>query len=179
MEQYIRISTINDFLFCPRSLYLHSVYESYDTSMYHDEPQIVGTQLHQAVDTQRYSTAKHILQGLSVASTEYGILGKIDLYDTKKRVLTERKTQVKRIFDGYRMQLYAQYVCMREMGYEVLYMTLYDMTANKRHVLMPPNEQMLRRLKDILRQMRDITPEKIQQHQCRRCDEHIYGGLSW
>lgn len=179
MEQFIRISNINDFLFCPKSLYMSSIFEAFDTSLYKDQPQIVGMQLHAAIDERRYSTAKHILQGLSVASTEYGLLGKIDTYDAKKMMLVERKTRIKMLHEGYKMQLYAQYVCMKEMGYTVLYMCLHSLQDNKRYALLPPRDGELRRLREILGQMRMVTVAKLRAHSCKRCESHIYESLGW
>lgn len=179
MEQFIRISAINDFLFCPRSLYLHSIYEGYDTSLFNDKSQVVGLGLHASIDENRYSTSKHILQGLSIASVEYGLMGKIDLYDAKKLVLVERKTRIKTLHEGYRMQMYAQYVCMVEMGYEILYMYLRSMRDNKRYALLPPGEHERERLRYILGQMRRTTPATVRTHRCARCKSHIYDGLGW
>ena len=34
-EDYISISTLNDFIFCPYSIYLHNVYENTDESLFH------------------------------------------------------------------------------------------------------------------------------------------------
>lgn len=158
---------------------MSSVFEGFDESLYKDKPQIVGTQLHAAIDENRYSTSKHIVQGLSVASVEYGLVGKIDLYDAKKLVLVERKTRIKTLHEGYRMQMYAQYVCMLEMGYEILYMYLRSMQDNKRYALLPPGKRECERLRYILGQMRRTTPATVRTHRCARCESHIYDGLGW
>lgn len=179
MEQYIRITNINDFLFCPRFLYLHSIYEGYDSLLYHDEPQIVGTQIHAAVDERRYSSSKHILQGMAVTSAAYGLVGKIDIYDAKKTALIERKIQVKVMHEGYKLQLYAQYVCMREMGYDVLFLYVQSIKDNKRHAILPPAERDLSRLKEVLTMMRHATPALLRNHRCNRCENHIYESLGW
>ncbi len=34
-EDYISISTLNDFIFCPYSIYLHNVYMESDEGLYH------------------------------------------------------------------------------------------------------------------------------------------------
>ena len=41
-EDYISISTLNDFIFCPYSIYLHNVYENTDESIFHVTPQTQG-----------------------------------------------------------------------------------------------------------------------------------------
>lgn len=35
MDNYISISTLNDFIFCPYSIYLHNVYMEADEGLYH------------------------------------------------------------------------------------------------------------------------------------------------
>jgi CRISPR-associated protein Cas4 len=41
-EDYISISTLNDFIFCPYSIYLHNVYMEADEGLYHATPQTQG-----------------------------------------------------------------------------------------------------------------------------------------
>ena len=38
MEDYISISQLNDFIFCPYSIYLHNVYMETDEGLYHATP---------------------------------------------------------------------------------------------------------------------------------------------
>ena len=45
-EDYITISTLNDFIFCPYSIYLHNVYENTDESIFHATPQTQGRIAH-------------------------------------------------------------------------------------------------------------------------------------
>lgn len=66
MEPYIQISKINDFLYSPKSLYIHSVYESFNQSVYHESPQKVGTLVHQNIEAGTYTTAKRYIQGMAV-----------------------------------------------------------------------------------------------------------------
>ena len=42
MDDYISISTLNDFIFCPYSIYLHNVYMESDEGLYHATPQTRG-----------------------------------------------------------------------------------------------------------------------------------------
>ena len=83
MEGYITISTLNDFIFCPMSIYFHNLYESNDF-MYQDVFQIEGKQVHNSIDNKTYSSRNDILKGLEVYSIQYNICGKIDLYFQKK-----------------------------------------------------------------------------------------------
>jgi CRISPR-associated protein Cas4 len=115
-ENYIQISKLNDFIFCPRSIYFHGIYEDKKESNYHRTPQINGKIKHEAIDYGRYSTAKNILQGIEIYSEKFGLIGKIDVYDNRKKELIERKAKIKKIYQGYLYQVYAQYFCLVEMG---------------------------------------------------------------
>lgn len=50
MIDYINISFLNDFIFCPYSIYLHNVYMETDETMYHAMPQTRGRLVHETVD---------------------------------------------------------------------------------------------------------------------------------
>lgn len=55
MQDYIPISTLNDFIFCPYSIYLHNVYMESDDSMFHATPQTTGKIAHKTIDTKKAS----------------------------------------------------------------------------------------------------------------------------
>ena len=115
MESYIRISTLNDFVFCPKSIYFHELYDRYDEKVFQDKVQHDGKLAHETIDEKRYSTAKKYIQSMSVYSEKYKLCGKIDIFNTETKNLVERKNKVEKIYDGYKYQLYAQYYCMLEM----------------------------------------------------------------
>jgi CRISPR-associated protein Cas4 len=62
MDQYIRISTLNDFIFCPKSIYFHQLYDNVEKELYQETPQVRGTLNHTKIDQGTYSTSKDILQ---------------------------------------------------------------------------------------------------------------------
>ena len=66
MENYIPISKINDFLFCPKSLYLHSIYESFSEKIVHSKYQVEGRFKHKSIEEKSYSTAKRFIVGKEV-----------------------------------------------------------------------------------------------------------------
>lgn len=179
MEPYIQISKINDFLYCPRSLYLHTIYENFSESTFHKAPQVVGKINHKNIDDQKYSSLKHILQGIPVYSEKYNIAGKIDLYDVKKECLIERKTLIKKIWDGYKYQVYGQYFCLIEMGYKVKKICLHSLTNNKRYDIPLPNKSDIKNFKDLLEKIRTYNPLLDRTHSCPKCVNSIYGPLSW
>lgn len=92
MEDLILISNLNDFIFCPASIYFHGLYGGADKLTYQSAYQINGTKAHENVDAGKYSTRKSIITALDVYSQEYGVVGKIDIYDKDKKMLIERNT---------------------------------------------------------------------------------------
>ncbi len=54
-EDYISISTLNDFIFCPYSIYLHNVYMESDEGLYHATPQTRGRNAHETIDIKKAS----------------------------------------------------------------------------------------------------------------------------
>jgi len=53
MDDYISISTLNDFIFCPYSIYLHNVYMETDEGLYHATPQTRGKIAHETIDNKK------------------------------------------------------------------------------------------------------------------------------
>lgn len=131
MNEYILISTLNDFIFCPYSIYLHNVYIGTDEDLYHATPQVRGTLAHKTTENKTSSTRKEVVLSLSVFSERFHLMGNIDVYDKKEKKLIERKYQLKNIYQGQIYQLWAQYFCMKEMGYEVESIGFYEISTNK------------------------------------------------
>jgi len=178
MEDFIQISKLNDFLFCPKTLYLHSIYESFGQRSYHQTPQVAGKLAHENIDQGHYSTAKKYLQGLEVASSEYGLLGKIDIYDQEKQSLIERKNKIKNIYEGYLMQVWGQTVCLEEMGYPVKSIFLHSLLDNKRYPVSLPGQADRQRLQGLIEQIRNFNPQSLMQHSCPKCSLSIYNNLN-
>ena len=107
MIDYIPISTLNDFVFCPYSIYLHNVYMESDEGLYHAVPQTMGKIAHRTVDEKTASHRKEDYLSLPVFSEKFGLMGKVDFYKHKEKVLIERKYQLKTIFRGQIYQLWA------------------------------------------------------------------------
>ena len=133
MYDYIQIATINDFIFCPRSVYFHGVYARFADRHYKAKPQIAGSIRHEASDTGRYSSRKRYLQGAEVFCERLGLVGKIDVYDRETQTLIERKSKIKRVYDGYRYQLYAQFEALREAGERPEKLVLHSLEDNKKY----------------------------------------------
>jgi CRISPR-associated exonuclease Cas4 len=179
MESYILISFLNDFIFCPRSIYFHQLYGRMSTHVYHSSAQTKGQNAHKSIDSKTYTTSKDILQGIEVYSSRYNLAGKIDTYDQKKELLVERKKKIKVVYDGYIYQLYAQYFALTDMGYSVRKMKLYSMDDNKSYPVALPDDDLERKLQfeDLIDKINafDLThPFSPNASKCKHC---IYNNL--
>jgi len=179
LENYIPISFLNDFIFCPRSIYFHQLYGKREQLIYQDRPQIEGKQAHETIDTKTYSTRKTVLQGISVYSELYKLYGKIDIFDEKEGLLTERKKLIKNIYDGYIFQLYAQYHCLIEMGYHVRKLRLYSMDTNKSYpVRLPRDDKLMQeRFAELIQKINLYNLADPFQANSNKCAKCIYANL--
>ena len=50
MENPISITMLNDFVFCPVSIYFHSLYDGVERNLYQGKRQINGTKSHETID---------------------------------------------------------------------------------------------------------------------------------
>ncbi len=179
MEQYIPISKLNDFLYCPLSLYLHTMYENFDTREYHETAQVAGKLAHQSIEDKGYSSEERFIQGIDVYCEKYNLAGKIDIYDKKEKALIERKNKIKNIYLGYKYQLYAEYFCMREIGYKVKKLLLHSLSDNKRYEIPLPGKQDIAAFEKTLKQIKNFGPVDVVRHSCPHCQNNIYSPLAW
>lgn len=176
MEENILISYFNDFIFCPASIYFHNLYGSLDAKLYQSSYQINGTNAHKSIDEKTYSTRKDVLQGIDIYSSEFGIQGKIDVFDAKTKTLTERKNQVLKIYDGYIFQVYAQYYCLKEMGYEIKKIRIHSIKDNKNYEIKLPYEdpEMDTKFRQLIKNMHQFNIENFVQTNREKCKKCIY-----
>lgn len=179
MEEPIAITKLNDFIFCPASIYFHGLFGSYSEVMYQSQKQLDGKEAHKTIDTGGYSTSKDILQGIPVFSEQYGLYGKIDLYDRKTLTLTERKKKIVKIYDGYVFQLFGQYFGMTEIGYTVEHMELYSMDDNKKYPIdIPaPGNPYYNRFLDLIEDISCFELSGFVQTNIEKCRNCIYSNL--
>jgi len=177
MEQNIKISNLNDFIFCPRSIYFHNLYSDFDESTYQSTYQVNGRNAHKNIDDKNYSSKKNILESINVYSEELGLFGKIDLLDVKNKILIERKNKISTIYEGYYLQVYAQYFCLLEMGYKIKKIVFHSLSDNKRHNVPLPTEKDKQRLKDIIKQMNEFSLDNKFSQNKKKCKMCIYKEL--
>lgn len=78
-EDYIPISTLNDFIFCPYSIYLHNVYMDTDEGLYHATPQTRGRFLMRQMQKWRNLGMPFIVIRISYT---YSWIANLSLYGT-------------------------------------------------------------------------------------------------
>lgn len=169
---YIPISTLNDFYFCPYSIYLHGIYDQVDESLYHAAPQVRGSISHEAIDNKKSSTRKNIILAMPIFSEELGIIGKIDSYCVSEGHLIERKYQLKNIYRGHLYQIWAQFVCLREMGYDVKKLSFYEISTRKTIPVDIPALEDINELKQVINRYLLFNPEeeiKVNKNKCSHC----------
>ena len=175
-ETPIAISELNDFIFCPVSIYFHKLAQQEDDMLLKGESQLNGTNAHKNSDSATYSSKRSMLQGTGVYCSEYDLYGRIDTFDTERGILTERKRKIKSVYDGYVFQLYAQYFALREMGYTVRKTRLYSMLDNKTYDIPMPEDdtEMLIKFKKLIEDIRSFSIQDFKQSNSSKCNSCIY-----
>jgi CRISPR-associated protein Cas4 len=148
-----------------------------DEGIYHATPQTRGKIAHETVDEKRTSNRADELQSLPVISHTYGLIGKIDIYRGREKKLVERKYQLKNIYQGQIFQLWAQYLCMVEMGYEVESLAFYETSANKMIPIELPTEEQLMQFRQFIQLYRDYDPESPLRTNHNKCKHCVYCSL--
>ncbi|MDH5719929.1 MAG: type V CRISPR-associated protein Cas4 [Spirochaetia bacterium] len=177
MESYILISYLNDFIFCPRSIYFHNIYGNYSKKNYHNEAQTKGRIAHKVIEENKFSTKKNIITNMEVYSERYNIFGKIDIYDSDNKILIERKRKIIKIYDGYRYQMYAQYYCMTEMGFDIQKLVFHSLSDNKRYHIHIPSKKEKQEFENVIEEIKSYNLRnefKANKEKCKQC---IYNGL--
>lgn len=179
MNDYILITQLNDYIFCPYSIYLKNLFGTHSSMAFSGIKQVDGKNIHSTIDNGKYSTSKHIIQAIDVFSNKYNLYGKIDIFNISTKTLIERKKKVLKIFDGYIFQLYAQYYCLVEMGYEIENLSIYSFDDNKKYEVNPPNIdlKMKNRFFKLLKDMQNFNPEHFVQENIKKCQNCIYSSL--
>ena len=157
MDDLILITQLNDFIFCPVSIYFHNLYGNMDKMLFQSKYQINGTNAHKAVDYNKYSSKKEILTGISIYCEKYRLIGKLDMFDAEKGILRERKKFIKKIYDGYIFQL-------------------YSMDDNKIYNIDIPNKnnKMLEKFENVIKDMRTFNIDMYEQKNKEKCSKCIY-----
>lgn len=176
MEIFLPITYLNDFVFCPYSVYLHQVFDNSEEVVYHAEPQQKGKQAHQIIDEpnkQQFS----LIKGMYVICKALGVYGKIDTLYVEEKKLVESKYRISTLYRGYYYQIWAQYFALIEEGFSVQTLAFYSISDKKTYPIPIPEQAEFDELKAHIHniihfdfeQKIDINPKK-----CAHC---IYASL--
>lgn len=172
-DNAINITSLNDFLFCPYSIYLHNAFMEMDEDIFVATPQVRGKTAHKEIDERVFSVEPDDVQSLKVFSMELGLVGVIDLYRINKRHLIEFKYKGgDSLFLGQKLQLWAQYYCLEEMGYKVERISIFEKSTGVFHDVKLPDSEDKKILIDLIERFRsfDLTQSiEINDKKCAHC----------
>lgn len=178
MEPYLCITQINDFIFCPRSIYFHNIYQqNFTKDVYHKTWQKKGLAAHKTIDEAKFSSRKEVLQGLTVYCEKYNLLGKIDTFNVDTGLLVEQKYSITDVYDGFRYQLYAQLFSLEEMGYIVKKMKLYSKKDNKNYEIPLPKKKDILAFEKVIHDIRCFSLNQSFSQNENKCKNCIYNML--
>lgn len=176
METYLPITYLNDFIFCPYSLYLHQVFENSSENVFSAKPQQKGKLAHANIDSFE-KEEKHVLKGAYVISSKLGVYGKIDKFYVRDGKLVESKFQITTVYKGYVYQLWAQYFGLVEMGYEVKSISLYSIKDKKHFPIPIPGDAERKELREHIIRIAHFDFEAPLQVNVNKCKHCIYASL--
>ena len=174
MDDYIQISKLNDFYFCPASLFLRNIYNNYEEHVFYGTEVTAGKTVHKSIDTESYSSKKNILLSTPLFCERFKLVGKADIVDLDKRELIERKNKVNRIFKGYIYQLYAQYFCLLEKGIKINSLIIRSLQDNKVYSFAIPNKKEEKEFEEFVLSIKNFKLENFVQPIEAKCKKCIY-----
>lgn len=145
-----------------------------DEGLYKALPQVRGTIAHETVDKHTYSSLKTVITSMTVYSPTLRLIGKIDLYKQNSKTLIERKYQFKNPYEGQIYQLWAQYFCMIEMGYEVEHLVFHATASNRTVPIILPHETERKELESLVSKIRNYEIGETAAVSRSRCQHCIY-----
>jgi CRISPR-associated protein Cas4 len=148
-----------------------------DEDLYHAIPQTQGKASHSQIDEKKYSSRKDDIVGISVYCNELGVAGKIDIYKQKERLLIERKYKLDKIYLGQIYQLWAQYFCLVEMGYNVNRLAFYAISTNITFPIELPTDENKKELINFIESFKNFNPETDIETNINKCRHCIYCSL--
>ena len=100
-----------------------------------------------------------------------------DIFKVKEKMLIERKYQLKQIFQGQLYQLWAQMLCLKEMGYCVEKLAFYETSTKKMISVKMPSMDDLSSFESFLSSYKDYEPMAPIFQNPNKCRHCIYCSL--
>ena len=177
METFLPITYLNDFVFCPYSIYLHQVFDCNEDIVYTALPQQKGKFSHKHVDVGDSVCKQQIVKGVYVISNRLGVYGKIDTYYPKRFKLIESKYLVRKLYKGFLYQLWAQFFAMEEMGYTVKEVSLFSIKDKQSYKLKLPGVNEYKELRGHIKKIARFDFEQEMKTNISKCKHCIYAAL--
>ncbi len=176
METYLPIAYLNDFIFCPYSIYLHQVFDEGEDETFSAQPQQKGKTAHKPIDKPK--TGAKGERGIYVISHKLRLYGKIDVYYPETKKLVELKRNIKCAYKGFYYQIWAQYFCLKEMGYAVDELQLFSIKQRKPITLVIPGKAEYQELFYHVRAIAEFDPFNfVSHHNKNKCAHCVYSSL--
>jgi len=180
-DQFIQLSALQHYVFCPRQCALIHVEDVWDENLY----TVRGGILHEKVDTDTHETrgALKTVRGLRIHSFRVGIAGRADVvefYKSKDRsdgmevVPVEFKSGQPKHDVSDKVQLCAQALCLEEMLNTPVNRGVFFYGRIRRRVQVEIDSQLRKQTEEVIAAVHDIVsrkhvPQAKYMEKCRRC----------
>jgi len=177
-EDFIMISALQHYVYCPRQCALIHVEDAWSENLY----TVRGNILHEKVDTDTYETRGTLktIRGLRIHSFKYGIVGRCDVVEFRKGKTDEEVIPVEfksgkpkeNISD--KVQLCAQALCLEEMLNIKITKGAFFYGKIRRRNIVDIDDELRSQTENIIASVREIVSKKIvptavYEAKCRNC----------
>jgi len=180
-EDFIQISALQHYVYCPRQCALIHVEDVWDENLF----TVRGSILHEKVDSDTYESRGTLktVRGLRIHSYRLGIVGRADVVEFKAASNTaggkevtpvEFKSGEPKHDISDKVQLCAQVLCLEEMLDTSIQRGAFFYGKIRRRVQIEIDEQLRTQTGEIIVQIRDLvtnkrTPPAEYSSKCRNC----------
>ena len=180
-DDFIQISALQHYAFCPRQCALIHVEDVWQENVY----TVRGDILHEKVDTETYETrgALKTVRGLRIHSVRLGVVGRADVVeflnsksgsDTLEVMPVEYKVGKPKDDISDKVQLCAQALCLEEMLKTSVHRGAFFYGRIRRRVQIDIDDQLRKQTEDIIGSVHDLVsrrqiPPARYVEKCRRC----------
>jgi len=177
-DDFIMISALQHYVYCPRQCALIHVEDVWQENLYTTR----GNILHEKVDTDTYETRGTLktIRGLRIHSFNYGIVGRCDVVEYRKgkngnEVLpVEFKSGQPKENISDKVQLCAQVFCLEEMLNKKINQGAFFYGKIRRRNVVEIDNELRSQTESIIKSVRDIVSKKIVPSaeyapKCRNC----------
>jgi len=177
-DDFIQISALQHYVYCPRQCALIHVEDAWSENLY----TVRGDILHEKVDTDTYETrgVKKTVRGLRIHSLKHGIVGRCDVVEFRETkngeevMPVEFKSGAPKENISDKVQLCAQALCLEEMLNTTITRGAFFYGKIRRRDIVDINKELRSQTERIIASVREIVSKKIvptaeYAAKCRNC----------